>query len=72
MQELIRIGLAENKDLKIAVERIEEARATYGFVKSDLYPQVDVNASAAQPGNEQRQRDQVATRHRHVNSLFTN
>jgi len=27
LQELIRIALVENKDLKIAVERIEEARA---------------------------------------------
>ena len=47
LQELIRIALAENKDLKIAVERIEEARAFYGFQEADLYPHVDVNASAA-------------------------
>jgi multidrug efflux system outer membrane protein len=47
LQELIRIALVENKDLKIAVERIEEARAFYGFQKADLYPQVDANASAA-------------------------
>lgn len=56
LQELIRIGLAENKDLKIAVERIEEARATYGFTRSDLYPQVDVNGSAAQ---QETSRDSV-------------
>lgn len=56
LQELIRIGLAENKDLKIAVERIEEARATYGFTRSDLYPQVDANASAAQ---QETSRDSV-------------
>ena len=47
LQELIRIALAENKDLKIAVERIEEARAFYGFQKADLYPQVDATATAA-------------------------
>ena len=46
LQELIRIALEENKDLKIAVERIEEARAFYGFQKADFYPQVDANASA--------------------------
>jgi len=46
LSELIRIALVENKDLKIAVERIEEARARYGFVKADLYPQVDAAASA--------------------------
>lgn len=43
---LIEIALAENKDLAIAVERIEEARARYGFQRSDLYPQIDAYASA--------------------------
>jgi outer membrane protein, multidrug efflux system len=47
LQELIRIAMAENKDLKIAIERIEEARAFYGFQKADLYPQVDATATAA-------------------------
>jgi multidrug efflux system outer membrane protein len=46
LQELIRAALAENKDLKIAVERIEEARARYGFVKADLWPHVDLNGTA--------------------------
>lgn len=47
LQELIRISLEENKDLKIAYERIEEARAFYGFQKADLYPRVDANAGIA-------------------------
>jgi outer membrane protein, multidrug efflux system len=46
LQELIRIALAENLDVRIAVERIEEARARYGFVRADLYPRVDGNATA--------------------------
>jgi multidrug efflux system outer membrane protein len=46
LQELIRIALVENKDLKIAVERIEEARARYGFTKADFWPRVDLNATA--------------------------
>lgn len=46
LQELIRTALAENKDLKIAVERIEEARARYGFTRADLYPRVDASATA--------------------------
>ena len=46
LQELVRIALQENKDLKIAVERIEEARARYGFTKADLWPKVDLNATA--------------------------
>ena len=46
LQELVRIALIENKDLKIAVERIEEARARYGFTKADLWPKLDANATA--------------------------
>jgi outer membrane protein, multidrug efflux system len=46
LQELIRIALVENKDLKIAVERIEEARARYGFTKADFWPQVDLSGTA--------------------------
>ena len=48
--DLIRTALADNQDLKIAVERIEEARARYGFQKADLYPKVDVAASAGAVG----------------------
>jgi multidrug efflux system outer membrane protein len=46
LQSLIRTALAENQDLKIAIERIEEARAMYGFSRADLYPQIDANATA--------------------------
>jgi outer membrane protein, multidrug efflux system len=46
LQELVRIALLENKDLKIAVERIEEARARYGFTKADLWPAVDLSGTA--------------------------
>jgi multidrug efflux system outer membrane protein len=47
LQELIQIALAENKDLQIAVERIEEARAFYGFQRADLFPKVNGSASAS-------------------------
>ena len=46
LQELVRIALTENKDLKIAVERVEEARARYGFTRADLWPQLNVGATA--------------------------
>jgi multidrug efflux system outer membrane protein len=46
LQELVRIALVENKDLKIAVERIEEARARYGFTKADFWPKLDANVTA--------------------------
>jgi multidrug efflux system outer membrane protein len=46
LQELIRTALAENRDLRIAVERVVEARARYGYVKADLYPKIDLGAQA--------------------------
>src|SRR6478736_5065422 len=44
LRDLITVALKENSDLKIAIERIEEARATYGISKADLYPHVNVQA----------------------------
>ncbi len=46
LQELIRTALAENRDLKIAAERVEEARARYGFARSYLWPSIGVGANA--------------------------
>ena len=46
LQELVKVALVENKDLKIAVERVEEARARYGFTKADLWPKVDLSGTA--------------------------
>jgi outer membrane protein, multidrug efflux system len=45
LREVVETALTENQDLKIAVERIEEARARYGFAKGDFYPQVDLGAT---------------------------
>ena len=44
LQELIRVALVENRDLRIAIERVEEARARYGYVRADLYPKLDLSA----------------------------
>jgi multidrug efflux system outer membrane protein len=41
LQALIRDAIAGNLDLRVAVARVEEARATAGIAKSYLYPQVD-------------------------------
>lgn len=46
LQELIRIALAENKDLQIAVTRIAQARAELGVVSAALFPQVGASGSA--------------------------
>jgi multidrug efflux system outer membrane protein len=42
LQALIRDAIANNLDLRIAVARVEEARARAGIAKSFLYPTVDV------------------------------
>jgi len=41
LRDLIKVALEQNRDLKIAVERIEEARANFGISKADLYPTVN-------------------------------
>jgi len=46
LNELVRVALEQNRDLAIAVSRIEEARAALGFVRSDQYPQFEVSAGA--------------------------
>ena len=46
LEEAIRVALEENRDLRIAVERIEEARARYGFTRAQLYPWLDATAAA--------------------------
>ncbi len=47
LQDLIRISLAENQDLLLACERIEEARARLGFVRADLFPKIDLTGDVA-------------------------
>ena len=47
LNSLVRIALEQNKDMAIAVSRIEEARAALGFVRSDQYPQFEVAAGAS-------------------------
>jgi multidrug efflux system outer membrane protein len=43
---LIEAALANNKELAIAIARIEEARAALGFVRADQFPNLDAGASA--------------------------
>ncbi len=51
MRELIELALENNNDLAIAVARIEEARAQYGFVRADLYPKIDGRFGATRGDN---------------------
>src|SRR4051812_15335623 len=41
LQAIIRDAIANNLDLRVALARVEEARARAGIAKSFLYPQVD-------------------------------
>lgn len=46
LQTLVDVALDNNRDLRIAVERVEEARALYGIVENDRYPSIGVGGNA--------------------------
>ncbi|MCC2681277.1 MAG: efflux system, outer rane lipoprotein NodT [Nitrosospira multiformis] len=46
LNELIRIALVENKDIRIAAARIEEFQGRYGATRSELFPQIGGDAAA--------------------------
>ncbi|MHC0444510.1 efflux transporter outer membrane subunit [Flavobacterium sp. 3-218] len=45
LKDLIRKGLENNYDLKIAVSRIDQLRAELGYTKADLFPSVQYGAT---------------------------
>lgn len=45
LQALIDEALAHNRDLRVAVQRVEEARASYGIQRADQLPTVDAGAT---------------------------
>jgi multidrug efflux system outer membrane protein len=47
LQELIRIALRQNLDLRIAATRILQAQAQLGITRADQFPTVDAGASAS-------------------------
>jgi len=47
LYSLVTTALENNRDIKIAVSRIAQARATVGFTQADRYPRIDVQAGAA-------------------------
>lgn len=46
LHTLVSEALERNRDIKIAIARIEEARAALGFTDADLYPKLDIEAGA--------------------------
>ena len=72
LQALIREALANNLDLRVAVARVEEARARAGIAKSFLYPQVDGAASyGVAPGVERAAGRRPTTRTRRTRAAPT-
>ena len=46
LQSLIRMALAENRDLKVAMARIDEARGLLGVARPDQFPRLDAAGNA--------------------------
>ncbi|MCQ9616267.1 efflux transporter outer membrane subunit [Paenalcaligenes niemegkensis] len=45
LQAIIALALDNNRDMRIAVERVQEARAQYGVVRSDQFPSIGLGAT---------------------------
>ncbi|MBN2479831.1 MAG: efflux transporter outer membrane subunit [Parachlamydiales bacterium] len=50
LDNLIELAIKKNYNLKIALEKIEETRAFYRIKKADLFPEIDMTASAIRYG----------------------
>lgn len=46
LNRLIEEALKNNDDLKLAVANVQKARAQYGISKAEMFPQIDLDASA--------------------------
>ncbi len=55
---LVTTALENNRDLQIAVSRIEQARATVGFTRADQFPRLDIEAGAFTGNNSSGFRSQ--------------
>lgn len=47
LKDLIEVALANNRDLRVAIERVEAARAQYGITQSDRWPTIGVGAQGS-------------------------
>lgn len=65
---LIDSALKNNFDLKIAIARIEESRALYGFSKADLFPQVGYGLSAGSTKISDQVSDQIGLQGTTINN----
>lgn len=51
LQGLIRVALRENQDLRVALARVNEARALLGIQRLEFLPQIDLGATAGRGRN---------------------
>ncbi len=47
LRDLIGLALKNNRELRIAMQRVEEARALYGIQRADLLPSISANAAGS-------------------------
>ena len=55
LNELIKIGISNNYNLKIALEKITEARSFYRIKRADLFPEIDASAAAVRTSISQHE-----------------
>lgn len=70
LQALVNAALEHNRDLRIAVARVEEARALYGITRADRLPTINLTASQAAartPGDISATGNKLTTRRYDVN-----
>ncbi|MCB2167982.1 MAG: efflux transporter outer membrane subunit [Deltaproteobacteria bacterium] len=46
LYDLVTVALENNKDVKLAVSRMDEARASLGFTRADQFPRLDLQGGA--------------------------
>lgn len=50
LHELLKLALEENRDLQVAMARIDEARALLGVARPDQFPRLDISGAGSRTG----------------------
>src|SRR5262245_64849637 len=53
LTDIVSVALKQNFDVRIAAERVLQARAAYGITRADQFPAVDVSGSVTAVRNSQ-------------------
>ncbi|MET4577525.1 efflux transporter outer membrane subunit [Ottowia thiooxydans] len=68
LREVVALALSHNRDLRVAIENIERARAQYGISRADLLPSVNAQTQASRTRIAE---DLSSTGRSSVNNQFT-